>query len=397
MSKKNTVSFWLVGYALLMLMVGANIPSPLYSVYQQQMGFSSGILSLIFAVYALVLIPSLLIFGQLSDRFGRKKVLLIGLLIAAAGSAVFALATNLVWLFIARGLQGLAAGMMSGTATATLVELRPDHRKTASLVASIATAGGTAVGPILGGILAQYGPMPLVLPYLAHLVLFIPGFIAILAMNETVKSKSSGRWRPQRPSVPSDIRTPFAMGAVTAFTAWSVTALFMSLVPSYVSSLMGIHNLAVTGGVVFLMLGASAGTQLIFKNLSPKTSMISGLILLIVGLAGVLFAVPAQSVTLLIISTLITGLGQGLAFMGSMALINEIAPANRRGDVVSSLYVVVYIGVGIPTIGIGFGAVWIGLYHAILLFACFIAALAILMSVLIAVKMKQRLESTVAG
>ncbi|SFQ42609.1 Major Facilitator Superfamily protein [Salibacterium halotolerans] len=248
MHKNSNAAFWLVGYSLMILMAGTNIPSPLYSVYQHQMGFSSGIISLIFAVYALVLIPSLLVFGQLSDRFGRKKVLLIGLVIAAAGSATFVFATNLVWLFVARGLQGLAAGMMSGTATAALVELRPDHRKTASLVATIATAGGSGVGPLLGGILAQYAPSPLVLPYIVHIILFIPGFIAILIMSETIKSKSSGSWRLQRPSVPSTIRMPFIMGAVTSFAAWSVMALFMSLLPSYISSLMGIHNLAVTGG-----------------------------------------------------------------------------------------------------------------------------------------------------
>ncbi|UOQ91451.1 MFS transporter [Halobacillus shinanisalinarum] len=395
MVKKNTLIFWFVGYTLLILMVGANIPSPLYSVYQQQWGFSSGVLTLIFAIYAFVLIPSLLIFGQLSDRLGRKKVLLIGLLISAAGSAVFALSSNLILLFIARGLQGLAAGMMSGTATAALVELRPNHRKTASLVASIATAGGTAVGPILGGVLAQYGPMPLILPYIVHLILFIPGCITIFAMNETIKTKSTSRWHLQRPSIPVTLRTPFTMGAITAFAAWSVTALFMSLVPSYVSSLMGIHNLAITGGVVFLMLGASAVAQLTFKNLSFRISMMSGLILLIVGLIGFVLAVPSQSITLLIISTIITGLGQGLAFMGSMQLVNEIAPANQRGNVVSTLYVVIYIGVGLPTIGIGFGAVWIGLYAAISIFTCFIVALATLMTVWIKVKLKTEMNNLV--
>lgn len=391
-NNKNVLSFWMIGYTLLMLMVGANIPSPLYSVYQQNLDFSSGILTLVFAIYALVLIPSLLIFGQLSDRFGRKRVLLIGLLISAGGSVVFATTDSLLWLFIARALQGLAAGMMSGTATATLVELRPQNRKTASLVASIATAGGTALGPILGGILAQYGPIPLMLPYIVHLVLLIPSFTIILIMNETVKTKSTGRWRLQRPSVPTGIRTPFAMGAITAFAAWSVTALFMSLVPSYVSSLMDIHNLAITGGVVFLMLGASAITQLIFKRLFFRTSMISGLVLLVAGLAGVLFAVPLQSIILLIISTIITGFGQGLAFMGSMALVNEIAPATRRGDVISSLYVAIYIGVGLPIVGIGFGAELIGLYSSIFIFASLITVLAVSMSIFIATKMKTELE-----
>lgn len=384
----NKLSFWLIGYTLLILMAGTNIPSPLYSIYQQQFSFSSGILTLIFSIYALVLIPSLLIFGQLSDQIGRKKVLFVGLLIAAVGSAIFAFEDSLTWLFIARGLQGLSAGMMTGTATATLLELRPHHRKTASLVATIATAGGGAFGPILGGILAQYGPFPLVLPYIVHLILLIPGFIITLVMNETVKKGANRHWRLQRPSVPSSILEPFMIGSITAFAAWSITALFMSLVPSYVSSLMGIHNLAITGGLVFLVLGVSTGAQITFKNLSQRTAMISGLILLMIGLTGILFAVPSQSITLLIISTVIVGLGQGLAFMGSMHLINEVSPIGRRGDVISFFYVIIYLGVSLPIIGIGFGAVVIGLYKAILVFAVVIIALSIVMTVFISMKMK---------
>ncbi|WP_244504411.1 MFS transporter [Salibacterium halotolerans] len=133
--------------------------------------------------------------------------------------------------------------------------------------------------------------------------------------------------------------------------------------------------------------------QFTLKNLAFQTSMISGLSLLIIGLAGVLFAVPIQSVLLLMISAIITGLGQGLSFMGSMALVNEVVPESRRGDVVSSLYVIIYTGVGLPVIGIGFIAEWIGLYGAIFIFAVFIAILVILMAVLIPTKMKQEMTA----
>src|SRR6516162_2770725 len=118
-------SFWLLGYAFLILFVGTTIPTPLYRVYQQELNFSSGVLTLIFAAYVLTLLPSLLIFGQLSDRMGRRGVLLMGFGLAAAGAVVFATAQGLASLFLARALQGVATGVVAGAGTAALAELEP--------------------------------------------------------------------------------------------------------------------------------------------------------------------------------------------------------------------------------------------------------------------------------
>lgn len=393
MNKKQTILYWMMGYNIFLLMIGSNLPSPLYSEYQQIFGFSSIVLTLIFAVYALVLIPSLSFFGQLSDRIGRKKILLAGVLITVCGSIVFALASNTAWLFVARGLQGLAAGMMSGTATAALIELHPkQNRKAASLIATIATAGGTAIGPVLSGFLAEYGPASISLPFVTHLFLFIPGLIALLIMPETVDLANTGKWQMQLPTVPADIRFLFIIGAMTGFITWSVSAFYTSLVPSYVSDLMGIKNLILTGGVVFVMLAISAMTQLFFKGLSLQRSMTFGLLLLITGLAGIVVAVPLQSMSFLLIGTIIIGFGWGLAFMGSMALVNEVAPPKQRGHVVSSFYIILYLGVGIPVIGIGFVSEILGLYEAVLMYTCMIGVLSIVTIILIRTKMNFHLK-----
>src|ERR671934_1143576 len=111
--------------AWLVLMAGANLATPLYAVYARDFGFSSLVLTSIFATYAFVLVPALIVFGRLSDRFGRRPVLVAGLVTACAGLALFAAAEAPAWLFGARALQGLAVGMISGAATAALVELDP--------------------------------------------------------------------------------------------------------------------------------------------------------------------------------------------------------------------------------------------------------------------------------
>lgn len=384
---KRTLSFWLTGYTLFMIIVGTNLPSPLYEVYRQMWGFSPGVLTFIFAVYALTIIPTLLIFGQLSDRIGRRQIILIGLITAVIGSIVFAAARGIVWLSVARIIQGLGVGILSSAATAALVELHPEgNREFASLVASGATTGGTAVGPLLAGILAQYGPAPLMLPYLIHLGLLIPGFFGVLIMPETVQHQSGRLWRLQRPKVPASIWFRFMVGAIIGFTAWMVAALFVSLVPSYITLLLGTSNLVVTGGSVFLMFGASTVAQIALKQLSVRRSMRLGTVLLVVGLGSLVGAVPVQSLVLVLFSSIVTGLGHGLAFMGAFALINDIAPDENRGDVVSMFYAATYMGFGVPILGVGFGANVIGLYQAVLVFAGFAGLLALCMAGLVHLK-----------
>src|SRR3954447_19151069 len=146
-----------VWFAWLVLMAGANLATPLYAVYAERFGFSPLVLTAIFATYAIVLVPALVLFGRLSDRFGRKPVVVGGLATACAGLALFAAAQGTVWLFAARGVQGLAVGMISGAATAAFVELDPQgSRRRAALGAGLAQAGGSAVGPLGAGLLAQW-------------------------------------------------------------------------------------------------------------------------------------------------------------------------------------------------------------------------------------------------
>src|SRR5204862_5357199 len=116
-----------VWVAWLLLMAGANLATPLYPVYAQRFHFSSLVLTAIFATYAFVLVPALIVFGRLSDRFGRRPVILAGLAVAAAGLVLFAVAAGTGWLAGARSLQGLAVGMIGGAAAAALVEVDPAH------------------------------------------------------------------------------------------------------------------------------------------------------------------------------------------------------------------------------------------------------------------------------
>src|SRR4051794_4244312 len=219
--------FLVVGAAWFAMMAGSNLATPLYAIYEREFGFSKAVLTLVFATYALVLAPSLLVFGQLSDRLGRRRVLAAGFATATLGLVLFAFASGLAWLFAARAVQGLAVGMISGAAAAALVELDPAPQEDrAALFAALAQAGGSASGPLLAGVLAEWAPGRLVLPFAVFIVLGLIATFAALAIPEPGRIVP-GRLHIVRPSVPPEIRVLFARVSVTGAAVWAVAAIFL--------------------------------------------------------------------------------------------------------------------------------------------------------------------------
>jgi MFS family permease len=352
------------------LVAGANLATPLYAVYRDRFGFSSVVLTLVFATYQLVLCPSLIVFGQLSDRIGRRPVVAGGLAVAMVGLALFALAATTAWLFAARAVQGLAVGAASGAATAALVELAPAGAVArAALVSTLAQAGGSAAGPLIGGALAEWAPAPRTTSFVVGLVatgVVLAGVLAVPRMP----GGSGGRWRLQRPDVPAEIRSAFARFALTAAAAWAVAGLYLSVVPSYAGSLLDTSNLALEGAITATMLLASCAAQVVVRGSdAPARDQSVGLVLVIVGLIALVAAFPAHSLALVLAAALLGGVGHGMAFLGAQSDLNAIAPTDRRGEVTAAFFVCIYLGVAVSAIGVGLVATLASLETAVAVFA----------------------------
>src|SRR3954451_19291005 len=264
-----------LAYALVAAVIGlalfaSGTPSPLYTTYRELWGFSSVVLTLIYATYAFGVLASLLFAGRISDQWGRRPVLLLALGTLLLTSVLFMLADSVAWLFVARGIQGVATGLALGAASAALLDLHPRRDPSSvGLANGVVSAGGMGLGVLVSSALVQLAPAPRVLPYVALLVLFAIAFVGALLMPEPVAERSRPRLTPQRPSIPAVVRRPFVLAALGVISSWSIGGLFLSLGPSLSASLFHTSNHLVTGLGIFALAGSGALAQLIFGRSAP--------------------------------------------------------------------------------------------------------------------------------
>jgi MFS family permease len=382
-------------FALAIAMLGTTLPTPLYDLYRARFGLSELMITVIFATYAAGVIASLLLFGRLSDQVGRRRVLLAGLALAALSAVAFLIADGLALLVLGRILSGLSAGIFTGTATATLVDLAaPERRARAALVAAIAIMGGLGCGPLLAGLLSQSAGSPLRLTFWVDLALLVPAAIAIWAMPEPVLARSRPRLRPQALTVPTEMRATFVRAALAGFAGYAVLGLFTAVTPAFLAQDLGVTSRAVVGLVVFTVFAGSMVGQAILALMPQTLAMPAGCLTLIAGMGSFALGLAFSSLALLVLGGVIAGLGQGLAFRAGLEAVNARAPADQRGEVASSFFVVAYVAISLPVIGEGILAQLIGLRPAGLTFAAAVAALSVVVLVLLGLERARGADGT---
>jgi MFS family permease len=373
-------------------MLGTTLPTPLYPLYERRMGFSGLIVTVVFATYAVGVIAALLVLGQQSDRVGRRPVLFAGLAFAASSSVVFLLAQALPALLVGRLLSGFSAGIFTGTATAALVDLATSEtRGRATLIATVANIGGLGLGPLLAGALAQLAPDPLRLAYFVHLALLVPAALAVWLMPEPVAvERGAGglRLRVQRLMVPRELRATFIRGAAASFAGFAVMGLFTAVAPAFLAELLKLPSHVLAGAVVFVVFAASCAGQVGLEAIAPATGLPVGCAVMIAGAGLIAGGIGASSLALLICGAAVGGFGIGLSFRAGLAAINRESPPDRRGEVASSFFVIAYLALAIPIIGVGAVSQAFSLRSAGLVFSGFVAALAL--AVLLSLTMRRR-------
>lgn len=267
---------------------------------------------------------------------------------------------------------------MTAAAAAALVELEPGgHHGRAAVAIVLGNNGGSAAGPLVAGVLAQWAPDRMVLCYLVGIALVGFACLGVLSIREPVAA--GGRWRPERPSVPRPARGRFARASLSGASVWAVGGLFLSVVPSYAAQLLHTSNLALLGAISALMLATSCLAQLALLrgDVDPRDAQPAGLTMMAAGVCLLVLAFPLKSLAVVLAAAVLAGTGLGVALFGAQKDINLLAPAERRGEVTAAFIACLYCGVAITTIATGLLADDFGLSTAVAIIGAVVVAVAL--------------------
>ncbi len=375
-----------VAYVLAAAVIGLGLfasvtPSPLYQTYSALWHFSPLTLTLIYATYAFGVLATLLLAGRLSDEVGRRPVLLVALGVLMASGVLFILADSAAWLFVARGLQGLATGAALSTAGAALLDLHP-RRDAAGvgLTNGVASATGIGLGILVSSSLVELGPAPRRLPYVVLFALFAIAFAGAYWMPAPVIARGPLRLTLARPSVPAVVRRPFLLASLAVLSSWSIGGLFFSLGPQLSAHLFNTTNVIVSGIGIVALAASAVLAQLLLGRTAPWVGLSAGSITLVAGMVLIVVAAATDSGATYLIGSVVGGIGFGIAFLGGLRALVAAIPNAQRGAVMSAFYIVAYASLSVPAALAGLVVTHLGLQSTFEIFGSIVAAIALVVA-----------------
>ena len=334
-----------------LLLVGANLATPLYPALQERLGLGPFAVTVAFSSYVLALIAGLVLYGHWSDHIGRRTALVLSVLVGLAGEIVFATAGGLAGLVTGRVLQGAAVAMVTGASSAALRELLPHPTTTPFAVHC------TMLIAVL---------VPLWTLHARPAIAPAPGSAAFKAL------------RPRRLCLPPGVRTRFQQAAAVGFLSFALFGFSLSLAPGYFARTLGVSSPAGIGALAALVLIGSATAQLVGR---PRVRALPGALVgmalgtALIGVAGALSSLP-----LLLLGALFAGAAQGVAFRTAFNELSVAVPAADNARVVSAVYVVTYLGSAVPVLGLGVLAGAVGVPSSVHWFAGTLAGACLLLA-----------------
>lgn len=353
--------FWLLAAIFPVLMAYSTLPTPIYPTYQRHDGFPTVTITVIFAAYGFGVMGGLFLAGHLSDHLGRRRMIATSIAFALLSAVIFIASPTVPSLLMARLASGIGVGMLTPAATAMLSELRrvarPQEPVTfASTMASSVNTGGLAFGPLLGGMLVEWVPAPMVVPYLLFAVMMTAAAVALAFVPETnpaTPAQKRPKYHPQRAVVQEGRTVAFRAARVVAAAAFSVFGVLTSVTGTFLAHTMGETSPLIAGIAVFLFMGASALAQVALPIRHLRAKIAWGLGFILTGLLGVAVSAATHTMALYLCGGFIAGAGVGLLFQAAIAVGSTVSEPDHVGGTVAGIFLAAYIGITVPVIAAG--------------------------------------------
>ena len=361
---RTNAGFVLALTAVAAMMAGASAPSPFYPVLQERIGFSAGTMTIIFAVYAVALLLTLLVAGSLSDHLGRRPVISAGMIILAASMIIFWQAGSVETLIGARIVQGIAAGLLLASLPAAVVDLEPPSRPgSAAVLNTVTPIAGLAVGALVAGSAldlvdeAAFGTV-----FVGSAMLFVALGLLIWWAPET-SPRAEGLLTSLRPQVgvPAPARAAFLRALPALIASWATGGLYLSLGAPLVERELGGTSHLSQGLVVTALAVGGSTTCFVARAWTARRTTLYGTTALASGMALTLLALGAASLPWFLVASVIAGTGFGAAFLGVMRSLTPLVGAHQRGELFAAVFVASYLAFGLPAVIAGFASGEVGL------------------------------------
>lgn len=399
MPSRDRSYFW-VCVAMCVGVMGTALASPLYPLYQQAWALDPSQIAQLYVAYMVAALATLLFLGRLADRHGFLPVLRAGVILVTVGITLSAVAWDAFSFTISRIVIGLASGMIVPSSSLGMTQLgKSSNPQRVAATISLTMAFGFGLGPVVGGLIAQWAPYPLVTAYLPSIVL---GLLAIYTLfrldinirpappaasaDGTVSAASAGtgwrQWLPELSLPAAPFTRPYLLGSLAAFSAFGMFSLYASLAPSFMDRMVPWHGPAVSGLSIGVILFLSAAFQFVARRWPTRRVVVTGLLALLVANVVLMLNTTTTSQLLFTSSVLTTAFGHGLCCMGGLSVVNKVSPPHQRSSLLSTFLMIAYLGSILPILGMGWLADHIGLTQALLVFCSFIGLLTCCLAVL---------------
>lgn len=344
-------------WVILVMSCAATFISSLFPLYSQFYKLNSFQVTILFAIYAVFLIPTLLIVSSRGTFWGLKRVVRYSIWISIVSTLILLVSFDAWMLYAARILEGIAYGAFTGTAVAFLIKNTPPKKiATAIKLSGITVLIGFGLGPAIAGLIVQYVHFQqLRLPYWFLLFML---FSSLLLLEMLPKHEDSQAEKPAKTKftlgVPNDIRSHFwSFIGLPIFTVFTFGGLVFALIPAFIKNVIQTSNLSISGLLTLLLLGGGAIMQFFPWPHNPVTRMRIGILFLALGSWIVVFSGQTANLYLLFAGIFIQGIGAGWTFQVTLRFASQLPKPEERPKAISAFFICAYSGFIFPVIGVG--------------------------------------------